>query len=113
MKKLIIYIFMLFFASSASAKMSLDEITFLFGSAIGVVSSQSCGADYSFAKKAEKRVIGMLNYELKNNKITKSDYNSLKSKFTNIKKNDSRIKHKNKTCLSAKRVLGHLFKKRK
>ena len=64
--------------------MLLEQLTFMFGSAIGVVSSKSFGSNIKYADNAQKKVMQMITYELKKNKISRSNFNLLKSKFLSI-----------------------------
>lgn len=107
----IIIIFLVLLPYPSHAKMSLEEITFMFGSAMGVISSKSCGSNISLANKAQKQVIAMITYELKKNQITRSNFNFLKDKLLSIKQNDTNLRHPSKTCKSARKLINHLFKK--
>ena len=54
MKKILIFIFIVSISHSAYSEMSTEGFYSMFGSAIGVISSNSCGNQTSYANKAEK-----------------------------------------------------------
>ena len=112
MRKLIPRAFLLFVALSipnlAMSKPSIEEMTLLVGSAIGAISSGSCGGQRQLGNNAKSAWIELLDKELSLGNISKQQRKRLDSVFTKMIAEDARIRHPAKTCKSAKKLVNRL-----
>ena len=92
----------------AFSKTNLEEMTLLIGSAIGAISSSSCGGQRQVGNNAKSIWINLLNKELSLKKISEPQRKTLETLLTKMISQDMSIRHPAKTCKSAKKLLNRL-----
>jgi len=92
----------------AFSQTKLQEMTLLVGSAIGAISSSSCGGQRQVGNNAKSVWINLLDKELSLGKISEPQRKSLETLLTKMITQDMAIRHPAKTCKSAKKLMSRL-----